>query len=119
MPKQNILETDWSTIDRRRQLARQRQEREKERRALLVDTMKVGRRAEQLRTWLADKKGIARSDPAAGRMYEWARQQLLELEAMADPARLAQIIVERDLFPEIDRLHDPLGEPPARQPWGR
>lgn len=119
MPQTNILQVDWETIEHRRQLARLRHDRERERRALLIKVMKAGHRAAQLRMWLDDKTDLGRSDPMIGRMLEWARQQLAELEAAADPVGLARLLRERELFPEFDQLSDPLGEPPARQPWGR
>lgn len=118
MQQPNILEVDWDTIDRRRQLARLRREREDERRALLVTVMKADRRARQLRAWIDGQTNDGlRSE--RGRMLEWARQQLAALEATGDPIRLRNVLNERNLFPEVDELHDPLGEPPARQPWGR
>lgn len=116
MQQTNILEVDWDTIGRRRQLARLRRQREDERRALLVTVMKADRRARQLRAWIDGRTSDGlQSEP----MLEWARRQLAALEAVGDPVRLSKVLHERNLFPEVDELHDPHGEPPARQPWGR
>jgi hypothetical protein len=39
------------------------------------------------------------------------------LEAILDPTKLAEELSARELFPELDKLHDPLGEPPPEQRW--
>lgn len=51
-------------------------------------------------------------------MADWARAQLEALEAALDPVMLAAVLYARKLFPEVDELHDPLGEPPPeRSRW--
>lgn len=50
-------------------------------------------------------------------MVEWARNQLKQLEAILDPVKLADSLRAQKLFPEVDELNDPLGEPPAERRW--
>lgn len=115
----NILDVDWNTIEERRRLSALRRQRESDRTALLVKLMKTGHRAAQLRAWLDENKAMEETDPAIARMLEWARRRLSELGSDLNPVRIAAILHDGDLFPETDPLDDPLGAPPARQPWGR
>jgi hypothetical protein len=50
-------------------------------------------------------------------MLEWTGRQLAELEAITDPANIAADLRARKLFPAIDELHDPLGDPPPERRW--
>jgi hypothetical protein len=40
------------------------------------------------------------------------------MERFLLPAELTELLETRDLFPEVDELADPLGEPPPLRPWG-
>jgi len=113
----HAIDLDTNRLQERRRLAHLRQERDHERRSLLLDLMKADRRSTQLRLWLDNTDHAQR--PELEHMLEWARRQLSELEAVIDPVAVAQHLRERKLFPAVDDLHDPLGEPPARRPWGR
>ena len=73
---------------------------------------------------LTRRRGLA----AARRTRETERTLLLRklvrmerqgLEECLDPSRLSRLLHTRNLFPEVDDLVDPLGEPPPRRPWGR
>ncbi|WP_448950040.1 hypothetical protein [Labrys neptuniae] len=115
----NTLDMDWTTIEERRRLARLRREREETRRTLLTDVMASLQQAEQLRDWIAAMSPRNEKTPEFERMLDWARTELAALETVSDPARLGSHLREHDIFPEVDDLHDPLGEPPAKRPWGR
>lgn len=51
------------------------------------------------------------------RMTGWVRIELAKLETILDPVQLAQELRERELFPSVDQLHDPLGEPLDEPRW--
>jgi len=53
------------------------------------------------------------------RMVDWVKAELVGLEEFLDPSKLSRLLHTRNLFPEVDDLVDPLGEPPRRHPWGR
>ena len=50
-------------------------------------------------------------------MTGWVRIELAKLETILDPVQLAQELRERELFPSVDQLHDPLGEPLDEPRW--
>jgi hypothetical protein len=108
-------------LERRRGLAKARRERESERKALLGKLMRAERQAAQLRDWMARYEEVAVPGAAAdvdlSRMIGWARDRLATLEAVLDPLKLTEELRTRKLFPEIDELHDPLGEPPPEPRW--
>jgi hypothetical protein len=112
-------------LGRRRGLAMARGERESQRKVLLGKLIRTEHRADQLRRWIAGQQSRIAAMPDADlawmltRMLEWARAELAELEAIVDPVQLAETLRERDLFPKVDRLADPLSEPPPQLPWGR
>ncbi len=78
-------------------------------------------RADALRRLIGayDRPGKAGVRPELCPMLDWAKAELNGLEADLRPERLGALLRERDLFPAIDTLADPLGEPPARRSWGR
>lgn len=49
------------------------------------------------------------------RMLEWARARLYELEVRTSIDAVHQRLLDRNLFPELDDLHDPEGDPPPKQ----
>jgi hypothetical protein len=111
---------DLAELNRRRALASSRSERESERGALLTQLIETARQTGQLRDWIVDQQRAAfELSPEYKRMLNWARIQLAELEAKINPARVTDTLREHNLFPEIDELTDPLGDPPPLRPWGR
>jgi hypothetical protein len=103
-------------LDRRRALSKARREREKARLSLLNQLLRTERRAIQLREWIGALKP-AHDDPDLARMLTWAKGQLATLESILNPAHLAAHLRSQRLFPDIDDLDDPLGEPPAERIW--
>jgi hypothetical protein len=121
MTHSDTIDFDPKELARRRRLADARRGRESERRSLLIKLIRTGQRAEHLRNLINIYEGpqATKSCPAIQRMLEWARAQLGELEAFVGPVRLSATLLDRNLFPDVDELADPLGEPPPRQLWGR
>lgn len=117
----SMMNTDPRELTRRRQLANARQERESERRALLVKLVRTEQRAGQLRDWIEahEVSDVAEPNPELTRMLDWARAQLDAMNLAVAPTRVSEWLRDRNLFPEVDELGDPLGDPPPRQPWGR
>ena len=103
----------------RRALADSRLTRNNERTELLRKLVRMEREAEQLRCWIAHRQAEVSASPEIPRMVDWAKAELAGLEAFLDPLRLSQLLIARNLFPEVDELVDPLGEPPPRDQWGR
>jgi hypothetical protein len=110
-----------SELARRRKLASARQERERERRTLLIHLIRTEHRARQLQQWIEvhDLFEITGSNPELKRMLDWARTQLDAFNASIEPARVSEMLRDRNLFPGTDELADPLGDPAPRRPWGR
>jgi hypothetical protein len=77
------------------------------------------REAEQLRCWITHRQAEVSASPEIPRMVYWAKAELAGLEAFLDPLKLSQLLIARNLFPEVDELVDLLGEPPPRDQWGR
>jgi hypothetical protein len=104
----------------RRRLAAARQSREIERASLLQKLIETQRKALELREWIAqwETKEQA-SSPEVRRLLKWAKVNLSHAEAFLLPTELTKLLEVRGLFPEVDDLADPLGEPPPLRPWGR
>jgi hypothetical protein len=47
----------------------------------------------------------------------WAKERLAGIEATVDPAHINDDLKEEDLFPEVDELLDPKGEPLREPGW--
>lgn len=112
-------EAERQELARRRSLAKARRERESNRKSLLSKLIRAERLAERTRHWIStyEKHATETARPDLTRMLDWARNQLASLDAIADPSKLTEDLRERKLFPEVDELHDPLGEPPPERPW--
>lgn len=113
--------TDPAELARRRKLASARHGRERERRSLVAKLAFTQQRVTQLRALIDAFEGqgaVARS-PELARMLDWARGRLETLNAEIDPAHVAQTLFDRNLFPEVDELHDPFGDPPPHESWDR
>lgn len=121
MNKLNEPNTGASELQRRRSRAQARHDRENERKTLLCALIAADRQARHLRSWIADRKLHldAKGDGELDRMLQWAGNELVTLETMAEPAYLAETLRRAKLFPEVDDLADPLGDPPPLRPWGR
>jgi hypothetical protein len=103
----------WEELSRRRDLARQRQEREDKRLIYIRSVMDLGDEADRLRRWLDRpevKPGGASTDYA--RLVAWVKQRISNLEATLDTGHIDGDLAKK-LFPEVDDLADPLGEPPS------
>jgi hypothetical protein len=109
-----------SDLDRRQQMATARRQREGERRALLAEFVDAMRRADELRKWIGayGRPTGEHSHSELRRMREWTEAQLKELDLFLEPERISMVLRARELFPEVDPLDDPLGEPPARRVLG-
>jgi hypothetical protein len=114
-----VLEDEWIGLEKRWRLARARREREKERRVVLNKLIRKERYVAQLRAWIAAYKirVASKATPDLDRMLAWAQAQLVEFEIANDPGRLVEVLRAGKLFPEVDELQDPLGEPPAERLW--
>jgi hypothetical protein len=127
----SLIPSDVQELARRRALAAARLTRENERTELLRKLVRMEREAEQLRGWIAQRQADQlrgwtahrQAEVSASleiqRMVDWAKAELAGLEAFLDPLKLSQLLIARNLFPEVDELVDPLGEPPPRSQWGR
>lgn len=59
-----------------------------------------------------------RTQPDLARLLEWARVRLAALDQDTLPEAIQRHLVEHNLFPEPDDLHDPEGEPaPQKNYW--
>lgn len=101
-------------LARRRDLARKRKEREEKRIAYLRELVQLQREAADIRSWLAryPKQVTGETTNDLGRMMQWAIERLADLEARTTVDAAAVQLEGKALFPEIDELHDPLGDPP-------
>lgn len=108
-------ERRWAELSRRRDLAKKRKLREESRVAYLRELVELQREAADIRTWLATVPSEIEAGPATelARMIHWARERLALLEAETTINAAAVRFEGKALFPEIDELHDPLGDPPA------
>jgi 16S rRNA C967 or C1407 C5-methylase (RsmB/RsmF family) len=106
-------------LGRRREMAIARKTREAERTSLLQKLVRTERQATQLREWIAQRKVDDAPPSEVQRMVEWAQARLSAIEEFLNPLALSRQLHTRNLFPEVDDLVDPLGEPPPLRPWGR
>lgn len=84
---------------------------------ILLANTKAGRErreAADIRSWLASLPETATAETTSdlGRMMQWAIERLADLEARTTVDAAAVKLEGKALFPEIDELHDPLGDPP-------
>jgi hypothetical protein len=115
----SLIPSDVAELARRRGLAAARRTRETERTLLLRKLVRMERQADQLRGWIAQRKADVGASSEMQRMVDWVKAELVGLEEFLDPSKLSRLLHTRNLFPEVDDLVDPLGEPPPRHPWGR
>jgi hypothetical protein len=114
------VKSNVEDLAHRRRLAAARQSRNAEREALLQELTQAERKAFELRGWITqwELKADAAS-PEIRRLIKWAKQILLDMERSILPTELTKRLEMRDLFPDVDDLADPLGDPPPLRPWGR
>ncbi|MEJ0025943.1 MAG: hypothetical protein WDN01_07940 [Rhizomicrobium sp.] len=105
-------------LDRRRAMAEEREEREGRRIDYLRELLDLHGETNRLRAWLVDigRPDIGKYDDLA-RMIDWARARLSQLEAAAEADGIDQDLHVEALFPHIDELHDPLGDPPPEEEY--
>jgi len=117
--KQERAEAERRELERRRGLAKARRDRDNERKRLLNRLILTTRQVAQLRDLIGSYEQVEMSNTNGDldRMIHWMRAQLSALEASLDPDNLAKELGTRKLFPEVDELVDPLGEPPQEQHW--
>jgi hypothetical protein len=115
----SLIPSDVAELARRRGLAAARRARETERTSLLRKLARMERQAGQLRGWIAQREADVGTFPEMQRMVDWVKAELVGLEEFLDPSKLSRLLHTRNLFPEVDDLVDPLGDPPPRRPLGR
>lgn len=113
-------ERRWQELQRRRKLAHARKEREEKRLAHLQSIVELRREAREIRDWLASLPGDAKpsEDSDLGRMLIWVGERLAEIDRQTGMDAARSFAGTSDLFPEVDALHDPLGDPPPGSGWG-
>ena len=114
-------ERQWNELCRRRDLARKRNERERQRLAYWRRIARTQREIEMLRRWI-EHDSVNDSHNSADnvdRMMRWTQARLAMLEESISVENVDRILASKKLFPEIDDLIDPLGDPPEepRYSW--
>lgn len=105
-------------MERRRALAKARRQRESDRASVLSTLMRLERRSAALKDWIDRNDGWSKAtDPELRSLWAWAREQLAIIEQKLDPLIVAADLKDRKLFPEVDELFDPEGEPPPERRW--
>ena len=115
----SLIPSDVAELARRRALAAARRTREAERTSLVRKLVRMERQVDQLSGWVAQREADVETSPEIQRMVDWVKAELAGLEEFLDPSKLSRLLHTRNLFPEVDDLVDPLGEPPPRRPLGR
>jgi hypothetical protein len=71
--------------------------------------------AATLRQWLSSIDPVNDgNEEEFGKFIAWAQDKLAVLDAAVSHRTICNIVQSQELFPTIDKLHDPLGEPPRR-----
>jgi len=112
-------EAEQNELERRRGLSKARRERESQRKRLIHKIIRTEREVAQLREWISTYgKGVTSTNDAdLIRMVDWAQERLAALQENLNPFNLSEQLRTRKLFPEVDELDDPLGEPPPERQW--
>jgi len=107
-------------LQHRMQLARAREKREEKRCSKLQHIMVLRREARDIRDWLASlpENTKASDETDLGRMLLWVNERLAKIDRQTGIEGARLFAGTGDLFPQIDELHDPLGDPPANSGWG-
>jgi hypothetical protein len=106
-------------LARRWELVKKRKDREEHRIAHLQELMRLRREALDIKSWLASlPEGIMTdSSTELSRMLLWAKERLDNLEAKTTIEAMTVQLEGKSLFPEVDELHDPLGDPSEPRYW--
>lgn len=97
---------------RRWALAEQRAEREKGRLRFVHELCGFQAEADKLRAWLGHVElRDADGSPRFARVIAWTRERLAFVEQQSDADLVEAALSETSLFPDVDDLEDPLGEP--------
>lgn len=112
-------EREAADLARRQSLADQRRKREKARGQLLNDIIDKSAEADTIRHWLSslDLTSIEK-DVEFSRFITWTQYKLATLDIAVSRHRIGEVVKSQELFPTVDNLHDPLGEPPRRFYYG-
>lgn len=111
---------DPQELGRRQQMAAARRQRESERLAMLGQLVDAQRRSDELKRWISAYTRPADGDahPELRRMVGWVAAQIDDLERFLGPESVCATLQECALFPDVDPLDDPKGEPPGHRIWG-
>lgn len=106
-------------MQRRRQLAAARADREQKRLDYLNHILAMRDEAVKIKAWLVSAPQDVSLANAGEykRMLTWAKKRLEQLEVETGPKAIAESLKGASLFPETDDLFDPLGEPPTKYDW--
>jgi hypothetical protein len=105
-------ERRWQHMARRRELQKRRNDREQKRVRFLAELAAYQREAVDLKVTISNASAVlAQANPEYLRMIDWAKDRLSYLEAQNDVGQLAANLKQQNLFPEIDELFDPEGDP--------
>ena len=104
-------------LARRQGLAEERRNREKRRKDLLKDVMAKSIEAATIRQWLSSVE-CSSGEEEFGKFIAWAQAKLALLDAAVSHQTISDTVRSQELFPSVDKLHDPLGEPPRRHYYG-
>ncbi len=104
----------------RRHLAKLRSDREEARVSLMRELVDLRREANDIRAWLAELPEDCRANANGSleRMIVWAEARLDDLVSKTTASAAEAKLDGRDLFPEIDELEDPEGDPPPPSMYG-
>lgn len=101
-------------LARRRDLAEKRAAREDKRVAYLTSILDLHDEIERLRRWVDLARGMpdGGASSSLARMIAWTTRRLETLEIAVAPESIEEHLHEEALFPIVDDLYDPEGEPP-------
>lgn len=113
-------ERKWQELQRRRKLAQARKDREEKRLAHLRHIIDLRREARDIRDWLAslphEINPTEESDLA--RMITWVGRRLAAIDRQTGIEAAQSFAGTNGLFPGVDELHDPEGDPSPGSGWG-
>jgi hypothetical protein len=105
-------ERRWQHMARRRELQKQRNDREQRRIRFLNELATYQQEAANLRAIIASASTVSESaEPEYRRMVSWAKDRLAYLDAQNAVGPLTANLKLQNLFPESDELFDPEGDP--------
>lgn len=99
-------------LERRRGLARKRKEREKHRIDHVRRMVALRKEADETEAWLNSTKVEPNHAASSTRMRAWVARRLVDLRDQVQTLTSTVTVDGIELFPEVDDLEDPLGDPP-------